>query len=157
MTEGDPIPDVVVTMPKGDGVSLSRWAIGSCIVYFYPRDDTSGCTREAGDFTALKPAFDDANVAVLGISRDDPASHAKFAAKNNLTVTLATDPDGSVCEAFGVWIEKNMYGRKSMGIERATFLFDADGRLVRQWRKVRVPGHADQVLEAAMALSASAT
>lgn len=150
MVEGDPVPDVAVTMPDGVSTSLRDRAT-PCIIYFYPRDDTSGCTREAGDFSALMPAFADAGVAVIGISRDDQASHARFSAKHALSVPLATDPDGSVCAAFGVWVEKNMYGRKSMGIERATFLFGADGRLVRAWRKVRVPGHADAVIEAVSA------
>ena len=152
MIEGDAIPAVTVLAKGGTPVPLAELAGSPCVIYFYPRDDTSGCTREAGDFTALKPAFDDAGVTVLGISRDTPESHDKFAAKHTLTIPLATDPDGSVCAAFGVWVEKNMYGRTSMGIERATFLFGRDGRLVRAWRKVRVPGHADQVLDAALAI-----
>lgn len=146
MIEGDPVPDVGVEI-DGTVVRLRERAT-PLVVWFYPRDDTSGCTREAGDFTALMPAFDAAGVAVLGISRDDARSHARFTAKHSLTVPLASDVDGSACAAFGVWVEKSMYGRTAMGIERATFLFGADGRLVRQWRKVRVPRHADAVLDA---------
>lgn len=129
-------------------VSLPR----PLVVYFYPKDDTAGCTREAQDFSALAGAFADAGVTVVGISRDDPARHRRFAAKHGLTVMLASDSDGSVTEAFGVWGEKQLYGRTYMGIERATFLFGRDGRLVRAWRKVKVPGHAEAVLEDARAL-----
>lgn len=126
------------------------------VVYFYPKDDTSGCTREAQDFTALATAFAQAGVRVIGVSKDSLAAHAKFTAKHGLAVELASDPDGAACEAFGVWGEKKLYGKTYMGIERATFLFDADGALVREWRKVKVPGHAEAVLAAARALAASA-
>ena len=122
------------------------------MLYFYPKDDTAGCTREAQDFSAAKAAFELAGVQVLGVSKDPPAKHRKFAAKYDLTVILASDEDGSVCEAFGTWIEKSLYGRKYMGIDRATFLIDADGRIAKLWRKVKVPGHVDQVLAAAEAL-----
>lgn len=149
MIEGDAIPNVNVEI--GEHIVSLRDRPLPLVIYFYPRDDTSGCTREAGDFSALLPAFDDAGVTVLGVSRDDARSHARFVTKHNITVPLATDPDGSVCAAFGVWVEKTLYGRSAMGIERATFLFDVDGRLARQWRKVRVPGHADAVLDAVSA------
>ncbi|HTG38992.1 peroxiredoxin [Sphingomonas sp.] len=151
LNEGDAIPDVTVTIPDGGRRRLSDQD-RALVVYFYPKDDTSGCTSEARDFSAVLGDFDAAGVDVLGISKDSPERHVKFAAKHELTVPLATDADDSVCEAFGVWVEKNMYGKKYMGIERATFLFGADSRLVRAWRKVKVPGHAAQVLDAARAL-----
>ena len=146
MVEGDDIPDLVVTTADG-AMPLASLGL-PLVVYFYPKDDTAGCTREAQDFTALADAFAEAGAVVVGISKDGPESHAKFAAKHALSVALATDTDGSVCEAFGVWVEKNMYGRKYMGIERATFLFAADGKLVKAWRKVKVPGHVEAVLAA---------
>ena len=150
MDEGSKVPDVTVTI---DDAPVSLASLGTpLVVYFYPKDDTSGCTTEAKDFSAAADAFDAAGVKVVGISKDTPASHAKFAAKHSLTVQLASDVDGAACEAFGVWVEKAMYGRKYMGIERATFLFGADGRLATAWRKVRVAGHADTVLAAAQLL-----
>ncbi len=146
----DRIPAATVTGAHG---AIDLAAIGApLVVYFYPKDDTSGCTREAQDFTAAAPAFAEAGVRVIGISKDSPASHLKFTAKHALAVDLASDEDGSACEAFGVWGEKKLYGKTYMGIERATFLFAADGMLVREWRKVRVPGHVDAVLDAARAL-----
>ncbi|WP_267381711.1 MULTISPECIES: peroxiredoxin [unclassified Sphingomonas] len=148
MDDGATIPAVRVTMTDGREAALADLA-RPLVVYFYPKDDTPGCTREAQDFSALADDFAQAGVTVVGISKDPPEKHAKFAAKHALSVTLATDPDGSVCDAFGVWGEKNLYGRVYMGIERATFLFGADGTLMRQWRKVKVPGHAQAVLAAA--------
>ena len=146
MVEGDDIPDLAVITADG---TMPLASLGlPLVVYFYPKDDTAGCTREAQDFTALADAFAEAGAVVVGISKDGPESHAKFAAKHALSVALATDTDGSVCEAFGTWVEKNMYGRKYMGIERASFLFAADGKLVRAWRKVKVPGHVEAVLAA---------
>jgi len=121
-------------------------------VYFYPKNDTPGCTREAQDFSRLADAFAATGVSVVGISKDPPASHDKFAAKHALTVMLASDTDGSICDAFGVWGEKSLYGRTYMGVERATFLFGRDGWLVQAWRRVRVAGHAEAVLAAAQAL-----
>jgi peroxiredoxin Q/BCP len=150
MQLGDAMPDVTATDTHGAPLAL-RALPAPIVIWFYPRDDTSGCTREAVDFTAMAGAFADAGVALLGISRDDPASHAKFAAKHGLAVPLASDLDGSVTEAFGVWVEKQMYGRRSMGIERSTFLFGADRTLRAVWRKVRVPGHVEAVLAAARA------
>jgi peroxiredoxin Q/BCP len=152
MEQGDAIPAVTVTTAAGEPLALGDLA-GPLVVYFYPKDDTSGCTREAQDFTALAPAFADAGVRVIGMSKDSPAKHRKFAEKHALTVELASDEDGAACEAFGVWGEKMLYGKTYMGIERATFLFGRDGRLVQSWRKVKVPGHAEAVLEAARALS----
>ncbi|PCD03941.1 peroxiredoxin [Sphingomonas spermidinifaciens] len=151
MSEGDVIPAVKVTTPDGSERSLTEFG-APLVVYFYPKDDTSGCTNEAKDFSAALPAFEAAGVGVLGISKDGPDKHAKFAAKYDLTVPLATDADDSACEAFGTWVEKSMYGKKYMGIERATFLFGKDGKLVRAWHKVKVPGHVAEVLEAAKAL-----
>ncbi|MBB4154487.1 peroxiredoxin Q/BCP [Sphingomonas jinjuensis] len=151
MDEGTAMPAVTVTGVEGTPLRLTDLPLPAAI-YFYPKDDTSGCTREAQDFTALGDAFAALGCSVLGISKDSPASHAKFAAKHALGVTLASDGSGAACDAFGVWGEKSMYGRTYMGIERATFLFDAEGKLARAWRKVRVPGHAEAVLEAAKGL-----
>jgi peroxiredoxin Q/BCP len=122
------------------------------VLFFYPRDDTSGCTKENEAFTALQSEFAALGVKVYGISKDSLASHEKFMAKKNLTVPLLSDEGSDVCEKFGVWKEKSMYGKKFMGIERSTFLIDADGRIAQEWRKVKVPGHAEAVLEAARAL-----
>lgn len=151
MQAGDPIPDVTVIDAEGAPLHLRTCAFPA-VLWFYPRDDTSGCTREAADFSALAGEFAAVGVSLLGISRDDVASHARFRAKHGLVPPLASDGDGSACEAFGVWVEKSMYGKRFMGIERATFLFDANGNLALHWRKVRVPGHAEAVLTAARAL-----
>jgi len=130
-----------------DGSSLDLAAPGQAVVlYFYPKDDTSGCTREAQDFTALADEFAAAGAKVIGVSRDGEKSHQKFIGKYDLKVPLATD-DGALSEAFGTWVEKSMYGRKYMGMERATFLIGADGTVLRGWRKVKVPGHAAEVLK----------
>ena len=147
----DMLPDVTVTAPDGTVLRLRDRPL-PMVVYFYPKDDTTGCTREAQDFSALAAEFTAAGVPVIGISRDTPSKHQKFIAKYDLAVALASDEDGSACEAFGTWVEKSMYGRTYMGIERSTFLFDRDGRLAREWRKVKVAGHAAAVLEAARAL-----
>jgi peroxiredoxin Q/BCP len=150
MDEGSKIPEISVTI---DNAVVSLASLGApLVVYFYPKDDTAGCTTEAKDFSALSDAFEAAGVTVVGVSKDTAASHAKFTAKHGLAVRLASDVEGTACEAFGVWVEKAMYGRKYMGIERATFLFDADGTLAKAWRKVRVAGHAEAVLPAAKAL-----
>lgn len=136
-----------------DGGAPTDIAGGVSVVYFYPKDDTSGCTREGQDFTALGDEFAIAGVQVIGVSKDSVASHAKFRAKYSLGVLLAADTEGTACEAWGVWVEKSMYGRKYMGIERATFLVGSDGKVARAWHKVKVPGHAAEVLAAARALS----
>ncbi|MES2338092.1 MAG: peroxiredoxin [Pseudomonadota bacterium] len=152
MIEGDMIPDVVLAGADGP-IRMADYRGKPFVLYFYPKDDTPGCTREAQDFSALAAEFADAGVAVLGVSKDTPAKHAKFAAKHGLTIPLATDDDANtVLEAFGAWVEKSLYGRKYMGIDRSTFLFDSDGRLAKAWRKVKVAGHADAVLDAAKAL-----
>ena len=151
LIEGAAAPDFELAGADGP-VRLADFAGKPLVVYFYPKDDTSGCTREAQDFTALAGDFAEAGVALLGVSKDSLASHAKFTAKYGLAVPLASDPEGAMIEAYGAWVEKNMYGRKYMGIERSTFLIDASGKLARIWRKVKVPGHAAEVLKAAQAL-----
>ena len=152
VNEGDRIPNVKLLGQEGKEISPSDFRGQKLVLYFYPKDDTSGCTREAQDFSALASEFEKAGTWVLGVSKDDAASHRKFSDKYELKVALASDPEGHACEAFGVWTEKNMYGRKYMGIERSTFLIDRDGRIDRIWRKVKVPGHAEAVLEAAREL-----
>lgn len=152
MEAGAALPEVTVTLADGAPLALVSLAGAPAVIYFYPKADTPGCTREAEDFSALGEAFAAAGVTVVGVSRDTPAKLATFAAKRSLTVRLAGDAEGAACEAFGVWGEKQLYGRTYMGVERATFLFDADGRLAQAWRKVRVPGHAEAVLAAARAL-----
>jgi thioredoxin-dependent peroxiredoxin len=152
LVEGDPVPDVTLIGMDGAAVSPADFRGQKLVLYFYPKDDTSGCTREAQDFTALAEAFEKAGTWILGVSKDSPESHAKFTGKYGLQVKLATDPDGKVCEAFGTWGEKSLYGRKYMGIDRATFLIDRDGTVARVWRKVKVPGHAEEVLAAAREL-----
>ena len=150
INEGDKSPAVTVTASDGGSVNLS--APGQRLVlYFYPKDDTSGCTREAQDFTALASEFARAGVKIVGVSRDPMKSHEKFIGKYGLTVPLVSDEDGRISDAFGTWAEKSMYGRKYMGMERATYLIGADGRVLRAWRKVKVPGHAQDVLNAAKA------
>ena len=151
LDQGDAAPDV--TLQMGDGSPLALSALKRPLVlYFYPKDDTSGCTAEAKDFSDHAAAFELAGTSLLGVSKNTPKEHGKFIAKYGLTVPLATDADGSVTQAFGTWVEKSMYGRKYMGIERATFLIGEDGRIARVWRKVSVPGHAEEVLAAARAL-----
>ena len=152
LSEGDPVPDVAMTGMDGTPVSPADFKGQKLVLYFYPKDDTSGCTREAQDFTALAPEFEKAGTWILGVSKDSPERHAKFVGKYDLGVKLATDPDGSVCAAFGTWVEKSLYGRKYMGIDRATFLLDRDGTIAMIWRKVKVPGHAEAVLAAAREL-----
>ena len=152
LREEDRIPDVKLLGMDGQAVSPADFRGQKLVLYFYPKDDTTGCTREAQDFGALAEEFEKAGTWILGVSKDSPAKHAKFTDKYDLKVRLATDDDGSVCEAFGTWIEKSMYGRKYMGIDRATFLIDRDGTIFRIWRKVKVPGHAEEVLKAAREL-----
>ncbi|MGZ2412188.1 thioredoxin-dependent peroxiredoxin [Sphingomonas sp. F9_3S_D5_B_2] len=148
--EGDQAPAITVSASDGSSVDLS--APGRPVVlYFYPKDDTSGCTREAQDFTALADDYRQAGVAVLGVSRDPMKKHEKFIDKYSLSVPLVSDEDGRISEAFGTWVQKSMYGRKYMGMERATFLIGADGEVLKAWHKVKVPNHAQEVLEAARA------
>lgn len=145
--EGGRAPALVVETSGGERIDLAAPG-GKLVLYFYPKDDTSGCTREAQDFTALIDEFAAAGTRVVGISRDSAKSHDKFIAKYELKVPLGLD-EGPVSEAFGTWVEKSMYGRKYMGMERATFLIGEDGTVLKVWRKVKVPGHAAEVLKAA--------
>ena len=147
-----PAPDFTLPVTGGGEITLSALKGSAVVLYFYPRDDTPGCTKEAIGFSEHLESFAAANTKVFGISRDTMAKHDKFTAKHDLTVPLLTDEDGAMCKAYGVWVEKNMYGKKSMGIERATYLIDADGVIAQVWRKVKVPGHVEAVLEAAQAL-----
>jgi len=144
--QGQKAPALTVEATDGSRIDLSAPGVPT-ILYFYPRDDTSGCTREAQDFTSLADDFAAAGAKVIGVSRDSEKSHAKFIDKYGLKVGLATD-EGPLSEAFGTWVEKSMYGRKYMGMERATFLIGADGTVLKVWRKVKVPGHAGEVLGA---------
>ena len=148
ISEGDKAPSITVTATDGSSVNLASPG-QLLVVYFYPKDDTSGCTREAQDFTALAPEFAKAGVKVIGVSRDPMKKHDKFIAKYDLSVPLVSDEDGRISDAFGTWVEKSMYGRKYMGMERATYLIGADGKVLKAWRKVKVPGHAAEVLKAA--------
>jgi peroxiredoxin Q/BCP len=152
---GDPAPDFELPADNGRSVAPRRLAGKTIVLYFYPKDDTSGCTAEAIAFNALREEFDAAGAVVLGVSPDSVASHAKFKRKHDLSLTLAADESRTALEAYGVWGEKSMYGRKYMGVERATFLIGPDRRLARVWRKVKVPGHAEEVLSAAQALRAA--
>ncbi|HYD24926.1 MAG TPA: peroxiredoxin [Croceibacterium sp.] len=149
---GDTMPDIALETPEGGAVRPSDFRGRKLVVFFYPKDDTPGCTVENKDFSALLPEFEAAGVAVLGVSKDPPKKHLKFAEKHGLTVPLATDADGGLSDALGVWGEKSLYGRLFMGMHRTTYLVDADGRTARVWRKVKVKGHAAEVLEAATAL-----
>ncbi len=150
---GDTLPDIALETPDGGRVSPGDFAGRKLVVFFYPKDDTPGCTTEAKDFSALKGEFDKAGVSLLGISKDPPKKHQKFIAKHDLTIDLATDPqDGGLSDALGVWTEKSMYGKTYMGMVRTTYLVGVDGRIARVWDKVKVKGHAEDVLAAARAL-----
>jgi thioredoxin-dependent peroxiredoxin len=148
--EGAAAPDFSLLTETG-AVSLADFAGKTLVLYFYPKDDTGGCTKEAQEFSSLMPQFARAGVSVLGVSKDSLASHKKFSAKYELSVQLGSDPEGALIERYGAWVEKSLYGRKYMGIDRSTFLIK-DGKLARIWRKVRVPNHAQQVLDAILAL-----
>ncbi|KXF77293.1 hypothetical protein ATN84_07805 [Paramesorhizobium deserti] len=149
---GDIAPDFSLPRDGGGTLSLSALRGKPVILYFYPKDDTSGCTQEAIEFSGLKGDFDRIGATVIGMSPDSVKKHDKFKAKHDLNVELAADEEKGVLQAYGVWVEKSMYGRKYMGVERTTFLIGPDGRIIRVWRKVKVPGHAAEVLEAAKAL-----
>ncbi|MEM6744058.1 MAG: thioredoxin-dependent thiol peroxidase [Pseudomonadota bacterium] len=152
LAPGDAAPDF--TLPRdGEGeVSLSDLSGKAAVIYFYPKDDTSGCTKEAIAFTDNLAAFEAAGAVVIGVSKDPVKKHDKFKAKHDLGVILLSDDESDMCERYGVWVEKSMYGKKYMGIERATFLIDGGGKVAQVWRKVKVPGHAEAVLEAVKAL-----
>jgi peroxiredoxin Q/BCP len=151
---GDAAPDFELPADDGESASLRRLRGKTIVLYFYPKDDTSGCTAEAIAFNALRAKFDAAGAVVLGVSPDSAASHAKFKRKHDLKLTLAADERRATLEAYDVWRQKSLYGRRYMGVERATFLIDATGRIARVWRKVKVPGHAEEVLAAVEALRA---
>jgi len=144
---GKPAPKFEMPTDGGGTVSLAALKGKRVVLYFYPKDDTPGCTQEALSFTEKAKAFAAAKTAVIGVSRDSVAKHDKFAAKHGLELTLAADEDGEVCNQYGVWVEKTLYGRTYMGVERATFLIDEKGRIAHVWRKVRVPGHVEEVLK----------
>ncbi|KIN60769.1 Redoxin [Sulfitobacter noctilucae] len=148
----DTAPDFTLPVTGGGDVTLSALKGTPVVLFFYPRDDTPGCTKESIGFSGALAEFEAAGAKVFGISRDTMAKHDKFTAKHDLTVPLLSDEEGSVTEDYGVWVEKNMYGKKSMGIERATYLIAADGTIAQVWRKVKVPGHVEEVLEAARGL-----
>ena len=145
---GAPAPDFPLATDGGGSFTLSAEKGSPVVVYFYPKDDTSGCTKEAIAFTEALGEFEAAGAKIIGISPDNVAKHDKFIAKHELKITLGADEDKAVCEAYGVWVEKSMYGRKYMGVERSTFLVDAAGNIAQAWRKVKVPGHAEKVLAA---------
>ena len=148
LAEGMEAPDFDLPTDGGGNFRLSDLRGQIVVVYFYPKDDTSGCTKEAIAFTENADAFSDAGAVIVGISPDSPTKHDKFKAKHNLSVILAADEDKTAIEAYGVWVEKSMYGRKYMGVERATYLIDGEGKIAKIWRKVKVTGHAEAVLKA---------
>lgn len=150
---GDAFPDIAMTAPDGGAVKASDFAGKKLVVFFYPKDDTPGCTTENKDFSALYADFTAADITVLGVSKDPPKKHVKFAEKHGLTAPLASDAEeGGVSDALGIWTEKSMYGRTYMGMERTTYLVDKTGKIAQIWSKVKVKGHADEVLAAAKAL-----
>lgn len=152
LTVGDAAPDFTLPATGAGTLSLSGLAGKKVVLYFYPKDDTSGCTLEAKSFNALRADFEAAGAVVVGVSPDGMKSHEKFAGKYELAFPLVSDEEKGMLEAYGVWVEKSMYGRKYMGVERTTVLVDAAGKIARIWPKVKVPGHAEEVLEAVKAL-----
>jgi peroxiredoxin Q/BCP len=152
LTVGSPAPAFTLPATDGQEISLDNFKGRKVVLYFYPKDDTSGCTREAQDFQALRQDFAAAETEIIGVSPDSLKSHDKFRAKYGLAFTLASDEAKAMLEAYGVWVEKSMYGRKYMGVERTTVLIDRDGRIARVWNKVKVPDHAREVLEAVKSL-----
>lgn len=151
-SEGDNAPDFTLAADGGRNVSLADFRGKTLVLYFYPKDDTSGCTKEAIAFSEKLAQFRKAGAEVLGISKDTPASHDKFRAKHGLGIRLASDETGEIVAGYGSWVEKSMYGRKYMGIDRSTFLIDGKGVIRRIWRRVRIPGHVEEVLEAVKSL-----
>ena len=152
LVEGEPAPNFELPTDGGGRAQLKDFKGKAVVIYFYPKDDTSGCTAEAIAFNGLREKFAAAGATVVGVSPDNAASHDKFKAKHDLEIALVADPGRSAIDAYGVWKEKSMYGRKYFGVERSTFLIDRDGRIARVWRKVKVPGHAEEVLEAVKGL-----
>ena len=150
---GDAMPDIEMGTPEGGVVKPSDFRGKALVIFFYPKDNTPGCTTEAKDFSALKPEFDAAGVELLGVSKDSAKKHQNFIAKHDLTTPLATDAEeGGLSDALGIWTEKKMYGKTFMGMVRSTYLVDAEGTIAQVWNKVKVAGHADEVLAAAKAL-----
>ncbi len=149
---GDKAPDISLPRDGGEIVNLSDFVGKKVVLYFYPKDDTPGCTKEAIGFTESVDAFAALDTVILGVSKDSVKKHDKFVAKHELKIALLSDEEGDVCERYGTWVEKSMYGKTYMGIERATYLIDAEGKIAQVWRKVRVPGHVDAVLDAVRAL-----
>lgn len=152
ITEGDKAPSFALETDGGGKVSLKDFAGRPLVLYFYPKDDTAGCTKEAIDFSADAASFKKLGIPIVGVSKDSVAAHDRFKQKHKLKVVLGSDPEGKVIESYGSWIEKSMYGRKYMGIDRSTFLIDGKGKIAKIWRKVRVPGHVEEVLAAARSL-----
>jgi peroxiredoxin Q/BCP len=148
LAAGDTAPSVTLPRDGGEIVNMGDLKGKNVVLYFYPRDDTPGCTKEAIGFTESLAEFGGLNTVILGVSKDPVKKHEKFIAKHDLKIALLSDEDGDVCERYGVWVEKNMYGKTYMGIQRATFLIGADGVIKQAWHKVKVPGHVDAVLEA---------
>ncbi|MCD8493976.1 MAG: thioredoxin-dependent thiol peroxidase [Alphaproteobacteria bacterium] len=142
---GDTAPDFILPGDGGNDISLSAYRGRKVVLYFYPKDDTSGCTAQACAFRDQLPDFDGLNASVIGLSKDSVKKHDKFKEKYDLNFPLASDEEGKICESYGVWVEKSMYGRKYMGIERSTFLIDENGKIMALWRKVKVPGHAEEI------------
>lgn len=153
LQDGENAPDFSLPDDAGSVVRLSKLKGRPVVVYFYPKDDTSGCTQEAKDFSCLADQFAKAGADVVGISPDSAARHKKFKTKYDLPLRLLADENKDAANAYGVWVEKSMYGRKYMGVERSTFLIDSKGKIVRSWRKVKIPGHAEEVLAAVKALA----
>ena len=152
LTVGDAAPDFALATENGGTATLADYRGRKLVLYFYPKDDTPGCTKQAIAFSGMADAFAAADTVVLGVSKDSVAAHGKFRAKQALTIELAADPEGGTVEAYGAWVEKSMYGRAYMGIDRSTFLIDRTGRVAEIWRKVKVPGHAETVLSHAVKL-----
>jgi len=152
MQPGQPAPDFTAPRDGGGTLTLSALRPKAVVLYFYPKDDTSGCTREALDFTAHAEAFEKAGAVVVGVSKDPVKAHDRFIAKHDLGIALVSDADSDICETYGTWAEKNMYGKTYMGIERTTVLIDGEGKVARVWNKVKVPGHVSEVLEAVKGL-----
>ncbi len=152
IVEGSKAPAFELPTDGGGRVALADFRGKAVVLYFYPKDDTAGCTKEAVDFSAVEKAFRRGGAAIVGVSKDSPATHDKFKDKHKLSITLASDEDGETIAAYGSWVEKTLYGRKYMGIDRSTFLIDGKGIVRKIWRKVKVPGHVDEVLAAVKSL-----
>lgn len=153
LAQNDIAPDFTLANENSEQITLSALRGSPVVLFFYPKDDSSGCTKEAVQFSELKPQFDALGVKILGISPDSVKKHQKFRDKHGLTVSLLADEEKEVVSAYGIWVEKSMYGRKYMGVERSTFLLDSEGKITELWLKVKIPGHAETVLKAAEKLA----